>query len=297
MKKIFALLFILFVTTTIVNAQFIYKGPIRKKGDGKTKNFNVAGSTSISLDGLLTTATIDMSNLSTTGTILINNLSPTGKVHISGFSKDKPEIVPQEEGQSSFLFGGGSGENIAAAEFLSGNIGANAKFGRLSLGGAVSKAEQGSSADLKALLQGGGNFFISHIGQVFSVDDDQIGHFMMLTRVKMGAILPSLGTSTNVVQAYFDPGIEFQFHVSAKKDNSEVIGLVGMVRFAGIWASKEYSESLKMGTNFLPYSYVSFGVSLKNTISIVFSQQFFNKENLITDGKKPAASLGLSLAL
>jgi hypothetical protein len=268
MKTLF--LWLLLIVCFSANAQFVYKRTLKPPPPTPARTDSV---------------------------MVVDSTKPGVLIKVADSTKRGTPVVPAAGNDQScaFLFAGGSGESIAVAEFLAGTIGTNG--GRLAFGGTVTKATQSSTGDLKALLQGGGNFFLSHSFQFAGVENPDIGYYMLLWRGKIGAVLPALGSATNVLQAHFDPGLEAHFKLIAKNGADEAIAMVAAIRLGCLWASKEYSENLQLTTNFLPYLYVTGGIRLKNTVQILFSQQFFNKKKLTGTATMPAASLGLSVVL
>ncbi len=215
---------------------------------------------------------------------------------LSTLTKDDNNKL-KEYNNTFFVIAGGNGEGLATAELLHGFLGKGGKAGRLAFGGTIAKAEQSSTGDLKAILQGGGNFFLSHSLDFGGTKDvTNRGFYMFLLRTKLGTIIPSLGTSTNVIQAHIDPGVEFQFNLNALNNDDDIaIGLVGAIRGGFLWLTNPYAVNMQLNRNAFPYLYITGGVKLKDAVQIVYSQQFFSND--ILSSGKPSASIGLSVVL
>lgn len=190
----------------------------------------------------------------------------------------------------SFLLGGGGDEAIVSAEMISGKIGKN---GKLAFGGSVSKSATTANTDLKTVLQGGGNFFLSYTKPLSGLCFDKNGSTLITTfRNKLGFVLPALGSTTNVIQAHLDPGFEMNYSAyTAQKE----LGLLFSVRGAFLWATKDFADNVGLTKNFFPYMYVSGGLDISDKFQIVYSQQFFARD--ILNNPMPAASLGVSVIM
>jgi hypothetical protein len=190
----------------------------------------------------------------------------------------------------SFLLGGGGNEAIVTAEMISGSIGKN---GKLAFGGSVAKSSTNTNTDLKTVLQGGGNFFLSYTKPLSGLCFDANGSTLITTfRNKLGFVLPALGSTTNVIQAHWDPGFELNYSAYTTKKE---LGLLVSVRGAFIWSTKDFADNVGLTKNFFPYLYISGGLDLSEKFQIVYSQQFFARD--ILNNPLPAASLGVSVVM
>lgn len=285
MKQIvITLLAICFVTT--VNAQFLYKlekREVKAKAVAPLSPMSVSGK--ITFDNLSVVAAI----VGGTITSVDFTLNPKTDQSNDNSSTDYKAIGTG----ATFLLGTGNNESISAVEFLSGHLSSNQKD-RLAFGGAFAKSDSKETSDIKTLLQGGGNFFLSYSYSIHSdVSPKNVENFWaLIVRGKLGAILPNAGTSTNVIQASFDPGLELHFSLSTLDKN---IGIRASVRSGVLWASKDFSDATGFNENLIPYSLITGGIKLKSLGTIVYSQSFLSKN--LTGITQPKGSIGFSFTL
>lgn len=244
--------------------------------------------------------------ISITGTVTIDNISPTliaaaGTITTVTFVFNTQENLTSNQFDENlsivsgptFLLGTGNNESIFSVEFLSGHFFKH-KRDKLSIGGTFASSDSKETNDLKTLLQGGGNMFISYTYPIISRQYKNDNNFWaFLFRTKLGGLVPKANTITNVIQASFDPGVEFYFSLATLNDD---IGITASIRGSVLWATKDFSDAIGFKENIVPYGFITGGIKLKSLgSSIVYSQSFLAKN--LAGLPQPKGSLGLSIAL
>lgn len=268
-----------------VHAQFLYK---LEKREVKAKA--VAPLSPMSVSGKITFDNLSVAAAIAAGTITAIDFTFNEK---TDQSKDKASVDNKALGLGqTFILGMGGNESISVVEILSGHISKDGKD-RLSFGGAVAKSDSKEGTDVKTLLQGGGNFFLSYSYPLWIEKSQRSENFVsLLIRGKLGAILPNSGASTNTIQASFDPGIELLFSIST---DNEDIGISASFRSSLLWASKDFSDATGFKENLIPYNFITGGIKLKSLGTIVYSQSFLSKN--LTGITQPKGSIGFSFTL
>ncbi len=192
----------------------------------------------------------------------------------------------------SIMLGLGNNESISVIEIVADHISKD-KRDRLAFGGTIAKSDSKQTADIKTLLQGGGNFFLSYSYPLLPrFSKSNRPYFLLMMRTKLGALLPGAGSTTNVIQASLDPGLELLFSLITI---SEKISITASARGSLLWASKDFSDATGFNKNLIPYGFITGGFKIKSVGTIAYSQSFLSSSLSISP--LPKASLGFSVTL